>query len=231
MIKRWRIVLGIFAVAVLVLLADHFFLHVLFPLKKAGLLKELNARVETSLLENPTASNIQPPERPDWPNLPEGSGEESFVGEATKCLPKNRTNNPTELANQMRFKLKESRRLIENWHLTLPNGEQRRLMLIPSDRGGGGTGRNEEIRWFSVDAEGLPVPLQLDEKKTLNPTQDFLSSLLRQGEITFHQRREFNTYHDGTYSEIEWVGDRVREMQIRLPGKTLSCRNVECRCD
>lgn len=232
--RNSRLLLGILVVGGLAFLADYFFLHLLFPMKRAALMKEINSQVESSL-RNETAAGVPAPGDSAASN-PTGSSEtpgdasltDNFEEELKKCLPGATDENPTALAGRYTKQLKETQLVVENWHLGLPNGEQRRLMLIPSDREN--AKNRPEVRWFSVDSEGLPVPLKLDPEKAFDPKPEFIAQLKGQGTVIFQQRKESNTYKDGTHAEIEWVDGSVKEIQLRLSDRTLSCADKNCQC-
>lgn len=230
-----RLVLAIVVVGGLVLLADYLFIHLLFPLKKAAMMQELNAKVESALNPNQTAAGASAPGEPalnptESVNANSGAAlpANSFKQELEKCLPGAKDENPTALAKRYASQLKTSELVVENFHLALPNGEERRLMLIPSDRDN--AKNRPEVRWFKVDQEGLPVPLTLKDEDAFDPKPAFIESLKKQGRVIFEQRKEANTYADGTHALVEWVDGSVRELQLRLPTQSLNCSNLDCRC-
>lgn len=233
--RNTRLAVSLVIVGSLVLLADYLFLHLLFPMKKAALMQELNARVESALHPTKNAAGASAPG--DQAQSPTESTTatsgaalpaNTFKEELSKCLPGATDENPTELAKRYASQLKTSDLVVENVHLVLPNGEERRLMTIPSDRDN--AKNRPEVRWFKVDAEGLPVPLKLNSEDAFDPKPEFIEKLKGEGRVIFQQRKESNTYGDGTHALVEWIDGSVREFQLRLPHQSLNCLNLDCRC-
>lgn len=117
---------------------------------------------------------------------------------------------------------------VENWHVRRRNGTEERVMLMISDREN--TGTVKEVRLFGVDAEGLPVPKELDQRLALNPKPEYVRSLVGDGLITLHQRRQVLKFSDGSSANAEWINDELRDLQIFLGDRTLSCRAQDCQC-
>lgn len=242
--RRPRWILTFLIVFCLLLAVDYFFLHFLFPLKRAAVMEELGRKVEESLdreppdvphpptpsVPTPDAPPIHEPSMKDSPGaaLPRGTFREAVHA----CFDgrEDTEENPTELM----ARLESSRELaskdtpIENWHVGRPDGREERIMLVWSDRPN--AGGKKEVRLFGVDAEGLPIPRKLDEKRAFDPSTEYVESLKSPGEVLFHQRKEILKFADGTSASVEWVDGSVREMQLFLAAKTLSCFNLDCRC-
>lgn len=242
---RWRWVLTLLGILGLVLLVDYFVLHVLFPWKKAAILEEINRRVELSLKHQPvessspgqTPSESMDPAAPSNPaeaSVPSTSNSEetdNFAETLAACWQDHshsQAQNPVGLVRDLEATGVRERRLqLENWHLRLPSGEEKRIMLLPSDRENA-NGRLE-VRLFDVDAEGLPVPQKLGPK-AYNPSARFLQELKSQGEIQFHQRKENIALNDGQSLDVEWINGQLHDLQVFTNNKSFSCRNLNCHC-
>lgn len=241
--RRPRWILSFLVIFCTLLAVDYFFLHFLFPLKRAAVMEELGRKVEESLERNPP--NLPDPSpsvpTPDTPPVHEPSlspaapgaalPQDSFRQAVRTCFDNAESDvNPTDLVRH----LETSRGLtsrdtpVENWHLARPDGSEERLMLVWSDRAN--AAGKKEVRLFDVDDEGLPVPQKLDARRAYNPSPEYVESLKARGEVLFHQRRELLKFADGTSASVEWVDGSVREMQIFLAARTLSCLNLDCRC-
>lgn len=100
-----------------------------------------------------------------------------------------------------------------SWHLRNREGRERRLRLEVTENDEGRMTR--ELHYYAVDREGLPIPLELDPEKSLNPSDETLNQMLREGDVFFKERAGVVQFAgneridfvniDGTLSEIEVV--------------------------
>jgi hypothetical protein len=105
-----------------------------------------------------------------------------------------------------------------SWHFHNREGRERRLRLEITETDTGTMKR--ELHLFAVDRDGQPVPLELDEEKSENPSDEVVNQLLHEGDVFFkekagsiefpnHERIEF-VETDGALSEMEFVrGDSL----------------------
>lgn len=117
---------------------------------------------------------------------------------------------------------------VENTHLRLKDGSVRRIHLIESDRSNGRSAR--EVRYFRLDAEGLPVAIPLPEKDRVNPSETFLASLKKDATVEFHQVKENKFLTDGSNISMNTINDRIFEFQLFGKNTSFSCREIDCRC-
>jgi hypothetical protein len=117
---------------------------------------------------------------------------------------------------------------VENIHLRLKDGSERRMHLIPSDRAQNKNGR--ELRLFSLDSDGLPVLIPLPKQQRNNPTPAFLESLQKEGTRIFHQVKEVRMLKDGSHLSVNTIDDKVFEFQLFGREKSFSCRGLDCLC-
>ncbi|MEN0058987.1 MAG: hypothetical protein AAGB31_09140 [Bdellovibrio sp.] len=110
---------------------------------------------------------------------------------------------------------------LENYHLTLPNGELRRLQLLTADNTN--SVEQRELRFFKVDEEGQPDPIALKKEETLE-------SLLAMGTVTRHEVKAQWLLKDSSSISVEKHNERVFELQYNNHGKVLSCRFKDCIC-
>lgn len=241
--KRSTWILSALAALALVFAADYFFLHILFPLKKAAYLEEMNRDVDEHLRNEgpPVMEHIQeseppPPVPPDNGSMTEenspvaAANPASFQDSLKLCFGgKVSAANPQDLVQKLESRgVISTETALENWHVVRPNGEEERIMVVPSDRENA-RGR-KEVRLFGVDEEGLPVPKVLPRVKAFDPKEEFIASLKTPGRLVFHQKQEAVTFRDGSSASIEWQNEHIRDLQVFLPEKTLSCRDLNCRC-
>jgi hypothetical protein len=117
---------------------------------------------------------------------------------------------------------------VENTHVRLKDGSIRRLHIIQSDQSGGKSAR--ELRYFSLDAEGLPVPIPLPDKDRLDPKPEYIESLKKEGTVVYHQVKENRTLQDGSNISLDVINNSVYEFQLFGKEKTFSCRQLNCQC-
>lgn len=109
----------------------------------------------------------------------------------------------------------------ENFHMTLPDGSERRIHIVASDDSN--SPDKKEIRFFKLDKEGFP------EKIPLKPT-DTLPSLMAMGHVHTHEVKKQVLLKDNTTLGLEEHNDQIYEFQYSNHGKVLSCRARECQC-
>jgi len=157
------------------------------------------------------------------------SGHVTFVQALVQCSPSTPASTPQELFAQLSQAGESSHDVaLENWHLRRSDGSEERLMLIPSDKTD--AEGKKEVRWFTVDDEGLPVPQKLPWQKAFNPSAEFLDELKSRGEIFFHQAKQQIIYKNQISANVELINDKIQEFQVYFPDKTLSCRGDRCQC-
>lgn len=121
----------------------------------------------------------------------------------------------------------------KNVHLTLPNGEKRRLHFEIEALGEENTATR--LRYFGVDSEDLPLPLPLpDDQPGLNPSAELVESLESQGQITLREEAHRATYGNG--AEIYYVERNgvLSEVEINFQGNSVKCHDLHaqgsCSC-
>lgn len=159
------------------------------------------------------------------------SNEEQFEEALAQCLDLNTfvpVKTPEELIQLLKSQRTRQNVLIENYHLQLPNNEERRIHLIANEKGDSSQGR--ELRYFKLDAQGLPQLIPLKPKESINPDAKVLEKFLQQGQIIYHQSKESWILNDNSNLEIEFQNEKIYEFQYQLHGKIFSCRDLDCQC-
>lgn len=121
----------------------------------------------------------------------------------------------------------------KNVHLTLPNGEKRRIRLEVEPISEEASGLR--LKYYGVDSEELPIPLPLPENQSLNPSEAFIASLEGEGQITLREEAHRGIYTKG--SELYYVerNGTLSELEINHLGKSVKCQNLQspkgsCNC-
>lgn len=214
------------------LAVDYFFLHILFQQK----IKEQQQQQEKKEIEKPV------PEK-KYGFLPSsGQSHSSVSGEnlrlefqekAKKCLGSEWAARPTPEAlvkDLVRsHPLQRTRLELENTHIRLSDGSIRRLHLIPAENSN--TDKTVfELRYFSLDKEGLPLRIPLPPEQSFDPKPEFLSSLKNQGTSFYHETREIQTLQGGVTLSLTRLNNKVYEFRIYQKGRIFSCREYNCLC-
>jgi hypothetical protein len=110
---------------------------------------------------------------------------------------------------------------IENFHLILKDGTERRVHVVTTDNTN--SNHKKEIHLYRLDDEGYPVSLALSQNETLD-------SLLTMGEMKKHEMTSELKFKDGQSLNLEMHDQQVYEFQLMNGGKILSCHNRACRC-
>jgi hypothetical protein len=121
----------------------------------------------------------------------------------------------------------------KNVHITLANGEKRRLRV--EIEGTGEESNHRRLKYYGVDAEDLPVPLPLPKEQSLNPSDAFIASLEKEGSVTLREEA-----HRGVYSqeaELYYVERNgvLSEIELSYQGKSVKCEGLDgaqgnCHC-
>jgi len=232
---RWGLVIAVLFFAGLAI--DYFFLHILFQEKLKEQHKD-QQKQEEMLSPSPTpeaspAENLQSTPNGITTQEPKAEGTTKGFQEKTRqCLGAELAKNPGP--DQLLLELEKLHPVtktqfqLENTHIQLPDGSQRRLHLISADSTNSKNAK--ELRYFKLDAEGLPERIDLKPEETINPKPEFISSLKNQGKVIYHQLKETKTLNDGTSMILTTINGKAYEFQIFTKGKTLSCRSFNCAC-
>lgn len=110
------------------------------------------------------------------------------------------------------------------YHLTLPNGEKRRLRLY-SELG------HERLQFYKLDQDGDPVVLEIPADDQVKPDHTVLTKYLSQGEISHHEKSyDIKLIDKGELTIIEENG-KIIDFTVKLPQGFLGCNQETCLCD
>lgn len=233
--QRWA---ATFAILILLgLLADYFFLHLLFdPSQRAhtapaGTVTAPTENGETAApgiatgevrtkVEEPTSATAKP---------------DNFLKTLQTCRPEISSQGvatPEALITYLAGSIGKQDEIveIENFIFNLPNGEERRVHLIPKENSNSKTER--ELRYFKVDEEGYPERLELSAEQKQLPVDQLTKVLVSQGELKRHQVKSAINLRDGSFLSLEKHNEKIYEFQWRhsVNEPTLSCRHLNCVC-
>ncbi|WII72292.1 hypothetical protein QJS83_00230 [Bdellovibrio sp. 22V] len=209
------------------LLADYYFLHILFHQKQAAINGAVAQDVQTPE-EDQESSEADDSFLGEKGQAPEASAtnKDNFLESLQKCAPEVAAQaiaTPEALIEylQKSVGVKTEEISLENYHLTLADGSKRRVHVITSDNSN--SPNTKEIRFFKLDEEGYPERLPLKGNETVE-------SLLAQGTVTKHEAKSQLLLKDGSTVSLEMHDKKVFEFQFNNHGKLLSCRFKDCHC-
>lgn len=144
--------------------------------------------------------------------------------------------NLSQLIDSLRGELGDSIAEYEDWsneHITMPNGEQRRLRIENGADTNGIPGRF--LRYFKLDKEGLPEAIPLQPEQSQNPTDEILSSLRGDGKRSFYERNLRSYFQNGEEVVTTEKNGLLVELDMAKGAKTFKCSGLNsaspnCRC-
>ena len=124
--------------------------------------------------------------------------------------------------------LQNEEKEVENYQIDLPDHAQKRIQLLytPEDE----NSLSVELRLFSVDAQGLPIPMTVPQMDASNPSEEVIQRYLSEGQVNFHQVRSQMYFENGIRGEVEMINDKPHDIRLETTGGTLACRDLDCRC-
>ncbi len=114
-----------------------------------------------------------------------------------------------------------------NWHMRNPEGKERRLRLEITENDVGKIDR--ELHFYSVDREGLPVPIEIDAVKSRNPSDEVINQMLKEGEVFHKERAAFVVFPGGERLEYVEKNGLLSEIEFIKNERIFRCNNLEAR--
>ncbi len=120
----------------------------------------------------------------------------------------------------------------QNWHMRMRDGKERRIRLEISENDEGKV--TKELKYFSVDREGQPSTIEQDDEKSLNPSDETLDQLLKEGEVFFKERAAYVVFPNGERIEYLEKDGTLSEIEIIKGDRYYRCGNISerdsCQC-
>lgn len=120
-----------------------------------------------------------------------------------------------------------------NTELSLANGEKRRIRIEYD------MGENEEyvkkLKYFSVAPDNTVSPLYVAAEHSENPTESFIESLEKEGDVTLNERAQRMYFKDGSELYAVEKNGLLREAEVSKDGKLFRCSQMDtpgssCEC-
>ncbi len=122
-----------------------------------------------------------------------------------------------------------------DWHFHNREGLERRLRLEVTDSEGvtnsGVHGR--DLHLFAVDKEGSPVPLEIENMTTHNPSDEVINGILKEGEIFFKEKASSAIFAQGERLQFIEKNGVVDSIEIHQKEKFFHCstfKNIKENC-
>lgn len=114
-----------------------------------------------------------------------------------------------------------------NWHLRNRENSERRVRLEVNEGENGAITR--ELKYFAVDKEGLPVPLELAPEKKNNPSDENLDQMLKEGEVFFKEKSAYVAFAGGEHIEYVEKNGELSEFEFQKGDRFFRCQNLKTR--
>jgi hypothetical protein len=119
-----------------------------------------------------------------------------------------------------------------SWHLKTRDGKERRLRLEITETDDGKMRR--ELHYFTVDHDGVPTPMDLPDDKTLNPTDEVIGQLLKEGEVFYKEKANVAFFSNNDRVEYLERNGELAEIEVFHKEHQFRCSNIKvpesCQC-
>lgn len=113
-----------------------------------------------------------------------------------------------------------------SWNLRTHEGRERRLRLEVNDVDGT---LRRELRYYAIDREGLPIPLELEPRKAMNPTDETVNQMLKEGDVFYKERAGYDVFNGGVKVEFVEAEGFLSEFEVERNGTVFRCPNLKNR--
>lgn len=111
---------------------------------------------------------------------------------------------------------------LENIHLRMLSGEERRVQRLQNEN------NTFEYKFFSLDREGLPIPLDVGPKDTSEEVYHqwlSVSEPLRKTQILQGENK-----NDLSSLRLEKENDTITQIEFSSPALAFACKKNQCQC-
>lgn len=120
-----------------------------------------------------------------------------------------------------------------NWHLRTREGKERRLRLEITESDSGQIGR--ELHYFAVDRTGLPTPIELEPEKAMNPSDEVINQMLKEGEVFTKEKASVAFFPNQARVEYVEKDGQLSELEFYMNEHQFRCHDVKvpenCQCN
>lgn len=155
--------------------------------------------------------------------MPPAEGE-SFGVTFELCFPEQKaggTNLESHL-NGLGPQIEKRETELQNLHWKI-GGVEKRLQAAWRPQG-------QELRFFDVDAEGLPVPVEKPRLMTHAQAEEQKKQMDAKGSRLFEQKKETLHLRGGGRVSVDWRDGKPYDVAFSQSGRSLYCREDRCQC-
>ena len=113
----------------------------------------------------------------------------------------------------------------QRWDLKESDGKLRRLQLVTTESDEGQVGR--ELHAFSLDAQGNATPQETEASLALNPPDDRIDQMLKEGQVVDKERSAVAFFPTGGRIEYLEKNGSLSEIQFFQSEKSLKCPDLK----
>lgn len=237
-LKSW--IVASIALIVLGLMADYYFLHILFN-EKVQAMKEqgfLPADGNPATQENVVKAIIEG-RAPDVTNLTKlgkdsPQGPDNFLATLQQCLPEISSQGiatPEALMEYFKKSIGTEKEIknIRNYHIRLPDGSIERVHLAASEESDGEATMYLIKEHSNGKLEEMPMINELPANDT-TAEQSALETELKKGELIQEESRERWVLKDGSHLAVEIHNKKIFDFKYEGHGRFFNCHWNNCTC-
>jgi hypothetical protein len=114
-----------------------------------------------------------------------------------------------------------------NWHLKNHEGVERRLRLEITEADDGQVLR--ELKYFAVDPEGLPIPVEVSADKRINPSDEVVNHMLKEGDVFYKEKSAYAIFADNSRIEFTEKNGKLAEFEFQKGNSYFRCQSLAAR--
>ena len=119
------------------------------------------------------------------------------------------------------------------FHIKLPDGSEQRLRLLDDVSDDGNPYMRMQL--FLVDAESLPIPVEMPTEDTTDPSQETIDKYLSRGQVFLTQESSEVHFINGNSAEVERENGEIRDVKLSATDGFFACGTnsddtLGCKC-
>jgi|SRR6185312_7180557 len=119
-----------------------------------------------------------------------------------------------------------------DWHLRTEDGDEKRLRLEISENDDGTI--RKELHYYAMGRGGEPVPVELTPAQSVNPSDQMLNDMLREGEVFLKEQAGSVVFPNGERLDYVEKNDELSEIEFVKGEKFFQCQDLshreQCQC-
>ncbi len=114
-----------------------------------------------------------------------------------------------------------------NWHLHAQGGAERRIRMELNELDGGKVVRL--LKYFAVDKEGLPIPVEIPAEKSDNPSDEVVNQMLKEGDVFYKEKAATAHFSAGEHIDYIEKNGTLAEFEFQKADRYFRCQNFKSR--